>query len=645
MEGVLHNEQTDTDDPSPTQSAMSDNERAALSELQSMVESLMEREECSHFCEPLNWRSLGWLDYPEVVETPMDLSTVLTQLKRNAFQDPYECAEAIKLVFNNCLLYSPEQSDLWVCAKRGRQRYYDVWREIRRCHLEDDKPKVEQKPLPLRRRSKPVQQLMHDPPPPPRPKKRVQTLDPRRAKLASRLLTLDGKVLRHVIKILWNECPAAVIRPDDNEGKLAIVVDHFSSHVTKLVSDIVDSNPQQGMPKRRAPKRKRESSRKKISTGTTGKGWSRKKRPVLEYDAQTGRLLNTFESLSAAGRHYCTFPATVSKWIEYSVDRSVNGKIWKYQSDDEGSSSEEESDALSSSEESESEEEPTPPPPKRNHRTARSSNDSTQPVRRGLPPIQVAECDAETGKVLRIHLSIRETARNVGADRHTIRRMLAGKGGPRNGVIFRPIKKGESVTSVNGSNAQPRPLSLKKRSKPRGQQSPLVLTAAATTDRNPVKRRSTNNSTAAAATNAVATPKVEKSVKRSGDVPYQFGRKSVQVAEIDKMGKILGVYPSMTAAGDKYGIDRKLVRKVVQGELPECRGRRWRLHGNEKALGVYRGNSSKVLGIYSTMTAAGNAHGIDRKMISKVIQGELDEWNGYRFKWDEKEALEKERNS
>ena len=70
-----------------------------IGEIVAMWESLA-------FREPVDWRSLGLLDYPSVVKRPMDLRTLRTLLEKDQFKTESEFFETLDLIWMNCQLYN-----------------------------------------------------------------------------------------------------------------------------------------------------------------------------------------------------------------------------------------------------------------------------------------------------------------------------------------------------------------------------------------------------------------------------------------------------------------------------------------------------------------------------------------------------------
>jgi hypothetical protein len=68
--------------------------------------------------EPVPWKELELVDYPDIVKNPMDLAS----LKANMFKGQYntfeECFGDLQLIWDNCKLYNMAGSDIYKLAER-----------------------------------------------------------------------------------------------------------------------------------------------------------------------------------------------------------------------------------------------------------------------------------------------------------------------------------------------------------------------------------------------------------------------------------------------------------------------------------------------------------------------------------------------
>lgn len=52
---------------------------------QNLVKHLTQQSESIHFLHPVDYKALGLHDYPYIIKTPMDLSTVSSKIKQGAY--------------------------------------------------------------------------------------------------------------------------------------------------------------------------------------------------------------------------------------------------------------------------------------------------------------------------------------------------------------------------------------------------------------------------------------------------------------------------------------------------------------------------------------------------------------------------------
>ncbi|KAJ8600459.1 hypothetical protein CTAYLR_001457 [Chrysophaeum taylorii] len=91
------------------------------------------------FREPVDWRSLGLYDYPQIIKKPMDLSTVKGNIEKGVYQSVQECAEDVRLIWTNCKKYNQDGSDFYNLADTFSKRFEDKYSKIK-----TDDPAVEE---------------------------------------------------------------------------------------------------------------------------------------------------------------------------------------------------------------------------------------------------------------------------------------------------------------------------------------------------------------------------------------------------------------------------------------------------------------------------------------------------------------------
>ena len=102
-----------------------------LKRIMKIVNSLLARQDCAPFREPVDWRGLELYDYPQIITKMMDLGTIKRKLERNQYITTHLCALDIKLVWSNCMKYNADGSDFWLLAKSYSRRFDDRYRKLR----------------------------------------------------------------------------------------------------------------------------------------------------------------------------------------------------------------------------------------------------------------------------------------------------------------------------------------------------------------------------------------------------------------------------------------------------------------------------------------------------------------------------------
>ncbi|KAH6835701.1 hypothetical protein C2S53_017729 [Perilla frutescens var. hirtella] len=96
----------------------------------SLLQRLMKHKFGWVFNEPVNAKSLGLVDYHDIIKHPMDLGTIKTKLSQNLYKSPREFAEDVRLVFHNAMTYNPKGQDVHVMAEQLLQIFEERWAVI-----------------------------------------------------------------------------------------------------------------------------------------------------------------------------------------------------------------------------------------------------------------------------------------------------------------------------------------------------------------------------------------------------------------------------------------------------------------------------------------------------------------------------------
>lgn len=73
---------------------------------------IISRPESAAFREPVDWKRLGLLDYPDIIKSPMDLGTVKYRIEADKYQTIDEIALDVRQVWQNCMIYNRDGSEV-----------------------------------------------------------------------------------------------------------------------------------------------------------------------------------------------------------------------------------------------------------------------------------------------------------------------------------------------------------------------------------------------------------------------------------------------------------------------------------------------------------------------------------------------------
>ena len=96
-----------------------------------IVNTLLRKPYSADFRKPLDFRSLGLDDYPQIIAKPMDLGTVKQKIERQGYMSVEQCADDIRLIWSNCKKYNGEGSPYYSLAdslSKTFEEYFDVAR-------------------------------------------------------------------------------------------------------------------------------------------------------------------------------------------------------------------------------------------------------------------------------------------------------------------------------------------------------------------------------------------------------------------------------------------------------------------------------------------------------------------------------------
>lgn len=88
-----------------------------------MMTNLMKNAKAWIFSEPVQPEKLGINDYFDIIKNPMDFGTIDKKLKHHEYLNMQEFLSDVELVFENCLNYNGEQSQVSQMCREVQEEY------------------------------------------------------------------------------------------------------------------------------------------------------------------------------------------------------------------------------------------------------------------------------------------------------------------------------------------------------------------------------------------------------------------------------------------------------------------------------------------------------------------------------------------
>lgn len=171
-----------------------------------LLKGIMAKTEAGPFLEPVDWKAYGLVDYPTIIKTPMDLSTVLGNLEQGRYTTPDMFAKDVRLIWRNAMTYNRPDSEIYSTADKFKRLFDRRFNKISKVVLFGKRRENESQ---------------------------VSRVDQTRfANLASSLNSEDLGVL---VDMLQKECPDSLNEEDEDDIEIEIgAID--SSTLLSLIS-------------------------------------------------------------------------------------------------------------------------------------------------------------------------------------------------------------------------------------------------------------------------------------------------------------------------------------------------------------------------------------------------------------------------
>ena len=99
-----------------------------IQQCKNLLQKLKKHKMAWPFNTPVDYVKLQIPDYPTVITQPMDLGTIGNKFKNNEYKDYKQFVSDVNLVWNNCITYNGENSDVSFMAKKLKE-YFETQME------------------------------------------------------------------------------------------------------------------------------------------------------------------------------------------------------------------------------------------------------------------------------------------------------------------------------------------------------------------------------------------------------------------------------------------------------------------------------------------------------------------------------------
>lgn len=200
-----------------------------VTKIKKIFETLEKDPSAYDFLEPVDYVSLGIMDYPKVIQHPMDLGTAKKNLIDGVYKTFQDFLSDINLIWKNCRTYNLPGSEIVKmsnhCDKKFKQLMDKQFKNYQ--NKASTKAKNDNNGLTLAEKTKLIEAIREQ----------------------------SNEGLTQVVKIILKECPKG-IEDIDNE-KLQIKIDLLDHKTYELINNYFDKNANSNSPndKNKTPKK------------------------------------------------------------------------------------------------------------------------------------------------------------------------------------------------------------------------------------------------------------------------------------------------------------------------------------------------------------------------------------------------------
>jgi hypothetical protein len=178
--------------------------------MQALIKFLEQQPEAHEFMRPVDFATLGLVDYPLVIKQPMDISTVKKKLRSSKYQSIADALTDLQLVWDNCRTYNVIDS---VISKQP----ISIQAEAMERHITSY---LAQRSL---SQPKPKKKRPRDTVPEPKTYEQITYED--KVELSERVRRVSQETMAQIVQLVQKECPAAYEEVEDE--RIHVMVDRI----------------------------------------------------------------------------------------------------------------------------------------------------------------------------------------------------------------------------------------------------------------------------------------------------------------------------------------------------------------------------------------------------------------------------------
>lgn len=186
-----------------------------IKNLVNVFENLEADKQAYDFLEPVDYVSLGILDYPKIIEKPMDLGTCKKKLLNGEYKIFQDFLSDINLIWTNCRTYNLPGSDIVKMANHCEKTFRKLIDKFFKNYQKDSKTSTTKN-------------------------EGIKLTPTEKMKLVEKIREQSNENLTEIVKLLLKEAPKT-IEDVDNE-KLKIKLDLLDHRLYELIIDYIETS-------------------------------------------------------------------------------------------------------------------------------------------------------------------------------------------------------------------------------------------------------------------------------------------------------------------------------------------------------------------------------------------------------------------